>query len=233
MYKDTPCTKNNMPSRNIIKHYTENGYYHIYNRGVNKEPIFLEKKDCVVFQRFLKQYLSPKDQLAQFIGSDIRVSRLINTNMSDKIEILAFSLMPNHFHLLLRQTEMYAIATFMKRLFTSYVKYFNKKYKRIGPLFQDTYKGLLVENDNYVLHLSRYIHLNPRNLKKDAIDYNEFCSYPYYLGEKEGMWVHPEFILSYFPGTLDEKRRAYKKFVETFKQSPFTKEQLEELLLNY
>lgn len=202
-----------MPSRNIIKMYAENGYYHIYNRGVDKNLIFKEKKDCIIFQHFLKQYLSPKSELENIVSPDIRVSRIKNMNMSDSIEILAFALMPNHFHLLLRQTEMYSIASFMKRFCTSYVKYFNTKYKRIGSLFQDTYKGVLVENDEYLLHLSRYIHLNSSELVKSEIDYSEFCSYPYYLGEKKGMWIHPEPILDFFPGNLDQKRFAYAKFV--------------------
>lgn len=222
-----------MPSRNIIKQYAKNGYYHVYNRGVNKRSIFRTKKDCIVFQRLLKQYLSPKTELAKFIDSDVRVSRLIKTNMSEQIEILAFALMPNHFHLLLKQTEMYSIATFMKRLFTSYVKYFNKKYERIGPLFQDTYKAVLVDDDNYLLHLSRYIHLNSQKLASGEIDFSEFCSYPYYLGEKEGMWIHPEFILDFFKGEIKQKRNAYMNFMKsTNLNSPLNQEQLKELLLD-
>lgn len=204
-----------MPSRNIIKQYAKNGYYHIYNRGVERRQIFGDKKDCIMFQRFLKQYLSPKDRLEMFLTPKDRIDRIAKVNMSGQIEILAFALMPNHFHLLLRQTEEYSIATFMQRLFTSYVLYFNKKYKRIGPLFQDTYKAVLVQDDSYLLHLSSYIHLNSKNLSgRNDIDYSEFCSYPYYLGEKEGMWIHPEFVLDYFSGSVDRKRTAYKNFVE-------------------
>lgn len=222
-----------MPSRNIVKQYAENGYYHVYNRGVEKKPIFRTKKDCIVFQRLLKQYLSPKSELTNFIGSDIRVSRLIKANMSEQIEILSFALMPNHFHLLLKQTEMYSIATFMKRFFTSYVKYFNKKYKRIGPLFQDTYKAVLIEDDNYLLHLTRYIHLNSSKLIPREINFSEFCSFPYYQGEKEGMWVHPEFILDFFKGDIQQKRKEYMDFVKsTPLNSPLSQEELKDLLLD-
>lgn len=219
-----------MPSRNIIKLYAENGYYHIYNRGVEKRPIFLDKKDCIVFQRFLKQYLSPKEALPEFIDPGIRVSRLLKVNMSEEIELLAFALMPNHFHLLVRQTDKYSIATFMKRLFTSYVKYFNTKYKRIGSLFQDTYKGSIILQDEYLLQVSRYIHLNPRKLPKTLINFQEFNSYPYYMGEKEGKWVHPKFVLNYFNAT--NRKGSYEDFVES-DQKPFTDPKtMKELLLD-
>lgn len=73
----------------------------------------------------------------------------------------------------------------------------------------------MVQDDNYLLHLSSYIHLNSKNLSdRKEIDYSEFCSYPYYLGEKEGMWIHPEFVLDFFSGSVDQKRTAYKNFVE-------------------
>lgn len=203
-----------MPSKNIIKLYSENGYYHLYNRGVEKRKIFLDKKDCIVFQRFLKQYLSPKEELSNFIDSNTKLQRLKDANMSEEIELHAFALMPNHFHLLLKQKEKYSIAKFMKRFFTSYVKYFNKKYNRVGPLFQDTYKGILVPSDEYLLHLSRYIHLNPVHLSLGEINFTEFNSFPYYLGEKQGLWLHPDFILGYFNGNLEQKKNSYKEFVE-------------------
>ncbi len=187
-----------MPSKNRVKVYIENGYYHIYNRGVDKRTIFQDKSDCVVFLRLLKQYLSPKEDLESFLTPGLRLDRLIRTNMHGEIELLAFALMPNHFHLLVKQVKANGITQFMKRISTSYAMYFNKKYKRIGHLFQERYKGALVLDDDHILHLSRYIHLNPKKLKNNKINFEEFTSYPYYLDLKKAKWVNTSLIRQYF-----------------------------------
>lgn len=205
-----------MPSKNTVKIYAEDGYYHLYNRGVEKRNIFIDEEDCSVFLRYLKQYLCPKEELKTLSGTGLRVDRLIRSNMSDEIELLSFALMPNHFHLLVKQFTKNAISKFTMRLLTSYSMYFNKKYQRVGTLFQDTYKGSIILDDQYILHLSKYIHNNPHKLGRMNIDYKQFTSLPYNLGEKTASWIKPKFILEYFITHGGIYSSSHKEFVEDF-----------------
>jgi putative transposase len=102
-------------------------------------------------------------------------------------------LMPNHFHLLIYQNEPTAMTRLLRGVCTSYSTYFNKKYRRIGPLFHERYKASRVDRDEYLQHISRYIHLNPESYKEWS-----FSSLPYYLGTKQAAWVRPERILELF-----------------------------------
>lgn len=141
--------------------------------------------------------------------------------MHGDLELLAFSLMPNHIHLLVRQQNKDAIVKFMRRLTTSYVMYFNNKYNRVGPLFQNAYKAALVESDSYLMHLSRYIHLNPNKLAPSEIDFADFTSLPYYTGEKQAAWLNTKPILDYFSiSRLTNKGISYLDFVNNHKEAP-------------
>lgn len=208
-----------MPARNIVKTYVAGGYYHIYNRGVEKRDIFQDKQDCVVFQRYLKLYLANPSEVASIQVP--RIQSFLRHNMHNELDLLAFSLMPNHIHIEIKQQNKDSIAKFMKRLTTSYVMYFNRKYKRVGALFQNIYKAAYINNDSYLLHLSRYIHLNPTKIKHKTIDFTDFCSLPYYLGEKEASWVKTEEILSYFKRyPVKSKGNSYKDFINDYKIAP-------------
>ncbi len=192
-----------MPARNTVKQFIENGHYHIYNRGVEKRDISLDEQDYVVFLGYLKKYLGS--------GSDPH-------QLSKEVDLLAFCLMPNHFHLLAKQYSINGITKFMRVLCTKYVMYFNKKYERVGTLFQGKYKAALVNEDEYLLHVSRYIHLNPWP-GSDPRRY-PYSSYDYYLGRKNATWVKPKQILEYFSVTdiIGPKSNfSYEKFVEDFK----------------
>src|SRR3990167_6729479 len=136
-----------MPSENIIKDYIEDGYYHIYNRGVEKREIFLDEQDCTVFLHYLKLYLSPIEELKQLDLPGLRVLKFIRLNLSQEIDLQSFALMPNHIHLQVKQQTIDGIVKLMKRLATAYVMYFNKKYRRVGSLFQNRYKAALVKTD--------------------------------------------------------------------------------------
>lgn len=208
-----------MPAKNIVKSFIPNGYYHIYNRGVEKRDIFLDKQDCVVFQRYLKLYLGNPQEVKNI--QIPRVQVFLQNNMHDEIDLLSFSLMPNHIHLQLKQKNTDSISRFMKRLTTSYVMYFNRKYKRVGALFQNVYKAAYIPNELYLLHLSRYIHLNPQNITHPLIDFLDFCSFPYYLAEKEASWIKKDEILSYFNSyKANNKGESYKDFVLSYKKPP-------------
>ena len=134
--------KNNVPAKNSIKLYLADSYYHIYNRGVEKRKIFQDDEDYKVFLSYLKIYLEPpkKQEKTEFkINNAVfrGVKRPLN-NFNSQIELIAYCLMPNHFHLLVYQKTEKAMEFFMRSLGTKYSQYFNKKYDRVGYLFQGT-----------------------------------------------------------------------------------------------
>lgn len=203
-----------MPTKNTIKNYLEGGRYHIYNRGVDKRKIFLDKQDCAVFLYYLKLYLSPPETFQYTQPLSFRLQhKLLTMNLSQEIELMAFALMPNHFHLQVRQATKDGIQKFMRRVATSYAQYFNKKYERIGTLFESTYKAVMIETDDQNLYLSAYIHRNPMKLQVDELGFKELSSYPYYLKFKHASWIKPNEILSFF--TESNIHLSYKTFVET------------------
>ena len=160
-----------MPSKNSVKVYSEAGYYHIYNRGVEKRTIFADQLDYGVFLRYLKEYLLPKDEEGlrnQFSKSGISykekdtILRMLRmNNFFSEIILIAYCLMPNHFHFLIKQKSAGSIDKFMNSLCTRYTMFFNKKHKRVGSLYQDVYKAVLIESDERLLYLTSYIHRNP------------------------------------------------------------------------
>lgn len=218
-----------MPARNRVKIYVSNAYYHVYNRGVDKRLIFQDDEDYRVFLSFLKFYLSEQPSVishpvALVTGSDpVRIRPL--KSFFNEIRLIAFCLMPNHFHLLFWQEKNDSMCKFMQALCTSYSMYFNHKYKRLGHLFQGTYKGVYIENDTYLLHLSRYIHLNPSELTgSDPVNLSgyRYSSYPYFLKLKRANWINPGSILNFFKSaqriTIPDIF-SYQSFVEDYKGS--------------
>jgi len=201
-----------MPSKNSIKDYVANGYYHLYNRGVEKRKIFLNSQDYGVFLSYLKEYLIPKniDELRERLDDENlsyrerdKILKLIRlNNFADEIKLIAYCLMPNHFHFLIKQNNNpYAIGSFINSLGTRYTSYFNRKYKRIGPLYQGVYKAVQVTYDEQFLHLSRYIHQQALDLQGDSLQGGQPSSYLDFIGLRKTEWVHPEEILDYFSKT--------------------------------
>lgn len=209
-----------MPSRNRIKEYHKNSYYHIYNRGIEKRPIFLDQQDYSVFLSYLREYLSPRDTetLNQIIFNwkntpqereKARKTLKLN-NFNEEITLLAYCLMPNHFHLLLYQKNPGAIDKFMNSLGTRYTMYFNKKYKRVGSLYQGVYKASLVFTDEQLLNLSKYIHKQALSLPS-LTDSGQPSSYPAYTGSQKITWINPQEILDFF--AKEFPKISYKAFI--------------------
>ncbi|MBI2621964.1 MAG: transposase [Candidatus Levybacteria bacterium] len=213
-----------MPAKNSLKQYLEKGYYHIYNRGVEKRKIFLDKQDYSVLLSYLKEYLLPKNEkelkerLSNPTITSIERDNILKTlrlnNFSSEITLLAFCLMPNHFHFFIKQKNPNAIDKFMRSLCTRYSMFFNKKYKRVGSLYQGVYKAVLINSESQFLHLSKYIH-------KQALAFQGFSlesyagqpsSYLEYIGKGETEWVKPEEILSYF--SKNNSSLSYEAFVK-------------------
>ncbi len=191
-----------MPAKNSVKQFIENGYYHLYNRGVEKRTIFKDKQDYAVFLHYIQKYLDPNP------GSDPK-------SLAKEVDLIAFCLMPNHFHLQVKQKTKHGITKLIRAVCTSYTMYFNKKYDRVGTLFQGKYKAALILDDPYLIHLSRYIHLNPGS---DPESY-PYSSYRYYLEQEKASWIKPEDILVFFRkiNKLGSKSYfSYQDFVENF-----------------
>ena len=183
-----------MPAKGSVKYYMDNSIYHVYNRGVEKRKIFLVEQDYKVFLSYLKEYLSNNE----FFKSEAKLQGLTlqfhpRKNYFGEIDLIAFCLMPNHVHLLIKQKDKNSIKEFTKSLFTRYSMYFNKKYKRSGPLFQGRYKATNVINKDYLLDVSRYIHKNPLKYTKNLVE--GYSSYSTYLGLNNTSWVNKNVIL--------------------------------------
>ena len=133
-------------------------YYHVYNSGVEKRDIFIQKKDWDRFHRLL--YLA--NSTIPFRFRDLENQPLNNIERgSTLVAIGAYVLMPNHFHILVKEINSNGLSNFMEKLTTGYSMYFNKKYERVGPLFQGRFKAAHIDNDEYLKYLYAYIHLNP------------------------------------------------------------------------
>jgi REP element-mobilizing transposase RayT len=151
-------------------------YYHIYNRGVNQGLIYFAEENYHFFLDRLRKYFIP-----------------------DKASIISYCLMPNHFHLLIYPMTVDFGNYVMQPFSVSYTKAINKRFKRTGPLFDGPYQAKLVNEGTYLLHLSRYIHLNPvsAGLVDRAEDW-EFSSYRDYIGTRTGGIANPDIITGYF-----------------------------------
>ncbi|MDO8570164.1 MAG: transposase [Candidatus Daviesbacteria bacterium] len=233
-----------MPSKNSLKLYSDDSYYHIYNRGVEKRLIFQDQQDYRVFLSYLKEYLSPKDEealsnklLDPLISSKERdkiLKSLRLNNFFGEINLIAYCLMPNHFHLLIKQNSAVSMDKFMNSLGTRYTIYFNRKYIRVGSLYQDVYKAISVESEPQLLYLTNYIHRNPiksasQEDAREAIT-SQPSSYPEYLGQRKTKWIHPEDILSFFSKT--DPRNSYQNFVEGTKDLSSLIEPIQDLMLD-
>jgi putative transposase len=187
-----------MPSRNVLKLDASDSFYHVYARGNSRGKVFPEADDYAMFIRLLQRYLSAEEAHDPYGVS--------YPNFYNKIELVSYCLMSNHFHLLVYQHQQGAMSVLMRSLLTSYSRYFNKKYHRSGPLFESRYKASLISDDAYLQHITRYIHLNPRQWRS-----HEWSSLKYFLQPSMETWIRPKRIISMF-NSADE----YVKFIEDY-----------------
>jgi len=190
-----------MPSKNVLKEDVQDTFYHVYFRGGNKSRIFRSAADYEKLLKLFARYLSLEDAKNQNSRSF--------PNYCNRVEIVAFCLMPNHVHLLIYQYQKGAMTEFMRSLLTSYSMYFNKRYKRSGPLFESRYKASRISDDAYLQHITRYIHLNPKHWRE-----YEYSSLPYYLQQVTDEWIQPKRIAELFTSPV-----AYLEFVEDYQQN--------------
>lgn len=154
-----------------------NEYYHIYNRGNDKQKIFLDERDWARFLFLILYFQSPSTSFLNNLGRPVSyfvkhsvfniskksINEIVKTRY---VELVSFTNMTNHFHLIIREIKEGGISRYMQRVLNAYTKYFNTKYKRSGHLFQGPYQAVHIENDMQLTYLSAYIHRNPREIKK-------------------------------------------------------------------
>lgn len=191
--------------------------YHIFTRGVAKQPIFTNSYDYIRIIDLLKYYrfTNPPLRFSHFYRLHHNQKKDLLENVIKKtpifVEILAFCFMPNHFHLLIKQSEDNGISKFMSNFLNSYVRYYNTKHKRVGPLFQSNFKTVRIENNEQLIHINRYIHLNPTTsylIKTEELEKYPWSSLPYYLGHKETDFIKSDLILKQF-----KDRPSYREFI--------------------
>ncbi len=191
-------------------------YYHIYNRGTEKRIIFKNKVD---YDYFL---------FLMYVCNTTKSIEIRNINKKfDRgdtlIDIGAYCLMPNHFHILIREKTEGGISKYMLKLMTAYSMYFNKKYNRTGKLYEGTFKSIYVSNDNYLKYLYSYIHLNPAKLidknwkesktnKANILNYISeylYSSFQEYIASSYKI-INPNSFPEYFPKLKDHKKELFE-----------------------
>ncbi len=179
-----------MPSKNTIREYDTPAYYHVYNRGAGGAAVFKDSQDKRKFLSILERYLDETNE--NYLTFDI--------------ELLAYCVMNNHYHLLLYQdSEPDEITKLMRSVSTAYSMYYNLRYKNKGHVFQSVFRASRITEEPYLLHISRYIHLNPRTYKTYY-----WSSLKYYLNTTPPNWIHPDRI-------VDTTPELYADFLEDYK----------------
>lgn len=173
-----------MPHRRV--QFSRGQYYHIYNRGAGGQLIFQEDENYLFLLRRVKEYAAALD-----------------------VTVIAYCLMPNHYHFLLRQEGEQPAGRLAQRVFNSYTKALNRRYGRSGTLFEGPYKAVHVDESVYLLHLCRYIHANPvRHGRVSDVEGWLYCNYPEWTGTRSGTLVDWAFVEQHFPVA-----GSYRKFV--------------------
>ncbi|NQV89970.1 transposase [Candidatus Uhrbacteria bacterium] len=199
--------------------FTNGEYYHIYNRGVDRRITFQSEEDLYRFLETLRVFNTSQD-----VNEPISFNRrCLRTYLPEYqlVKINQFTLMPNHFHLLVQQTKEGGISEFMHRLGTSFTQYINKKEGRTGHLFESRFKAKRINSQTYLEHLTRYIHLNPLNLigidwktngitdKLQAIDFlktYQWSSFYYYFNNIDIPLLDPSLLRHLFDSIVDHQQ---------------------------
>lgn len=182
-----------MPTKHIVKKYGAPAFYHVYNRASGERALFRDSVDREYFLTLLQKHLAETDQPEKTIVKKYNV------------EIVAYCLMGTHFHLLLYQdTDPEAMPGYMRSVSTAYSMYYNKKYKSKGHVFQSSYRASYINQESYLAHITRYIHLNPRRYKTWR-----WSSYGEYVGRRDDDWVHPERVGDVTPAQYEEFVASY------------------------
>lgn len=193
--------------------------YHIFNKTIEGKRIFEDAVICHAFIDICKYYRSSGSFLKFSIFRKLSISakqhfeQKINDKRLFRISILAYCIMPTHYHFLLRQNQKKGISTFMSQLQNSFTRYYNIKKERAGPIFLQTFKSRLIQSEEQLKHVSRYIHLNPFSnaLIERIEDLNQypFSSFSDYASSSNIRLTEVNYLLSLF----NKDKERYKRFV--------------------
>ncbi|MBI4990750.1 transposase [Candidatus Gottesmanbacteria bacterium] len=209
--------------RNLV--FAADQIYHVFNRGIEKRPTFLDKRE---YERALLtvdfyQYEDPPLRLAKALQLNKKEREEFFINLKKQgmklATVICFCFMPNHFHFLLKQKKEGGITKFLSNFANSYTRYFNTKHKRVGPLFQGTFKAVRIEDEEQLLHVSRYIHLNPVTsylIKEEDLNSYQWSSFPEYLRHVKDNICDKDMVLAHF-----KSADTYRRFV--YDQSDYSK----------
>lgn len=218
--------------------FVPESYYHICNRSNDERPIFIDERDYARFLFFILFHQAPVSffnigrQTSHFVRHSMfnitsdTIDKVVATR---KVELNLFAVMPNHFHLLVREKTSRGISRYLQRLQNGYAKYFNTKYKKRGHLFQGAFRAIPIETNEQLLYLSSYIHRNPRELKEWA---DKEVNYPWSSCQdliKNNRWgklLKPDIILDQFPSA-----ESYNEFIRTSTAKLKPKSFIRDLLL--
>ncbi len=199
--------------RKII--FAQGEYYHLFCRGNNKQTIFRDNRDKIRFLFLILNFQSPMthNNLGRYVNNYVKDSTFnikdedIDTMIEDRyVELVSFALMPNHFHLIVKEVEDKGVSQYMHRVLTSYTKYFNAKHEHTGHLFQGSYGAVHVSDNEQLLYLSAYIHRNPRDIKKWFNKEREYywSSYQDYINKNRwGKLLENSIIIDQFKDGKD------------------------------
>lgn len=201
-----------MPRRNVLKVDVPLSYYHVFTRGASKQPIFLDNSDFAFFISLFERYLS--DTPAK------NSAGVTYQKLSGDVEMLAYCLMGNHFHLLLYQKVEGGMQRLMRGAMTAYSRYFNTKYQRSGQLFESRYRAVRLPDSTYLAAVSRYIHRNPVS----------WFAYPYssignYLEDTPTRWLQTAPVLASF-----DSRQAYEAYMAASRDAEHDSRELRPVL---
>lgn len=203
-------------------------HYHIYSRGVNHSPVFLDDTDrarflfLLLYKQSDQKVFNPDKNAESFQKNRNFVTLRRTTSLvanSKAVDLINFCIMGNHFHLTLHEKTEGGISKYMHKVLMPYSKYFNAKYKRSGHVFEGSFKAVHVSDNTQLLHLSAYIHKNPKEIQgwRNKEHQYPWSSMPDYITENRfGNLLNTDLILSQFSSKLD-----YRKFAETSKAKEF------------
>jgi len=179
-------------------------FYHVFNRAVDRQPVFLDSDYYTHFTSLIARYISQTNQVNKY--------GYVYPNYHQDIRIHAYCLMPNHFHMCIEELTPGALGRFMQSLKGAYCRYFNLRNDRTGVLFETKYHAEPLPTDNDFINAIRYIHMNPLVLTPDYANYR-YSSLRYYMGMTPPVWLETKLFRSFFPnaGALLQFHEDYKR----------------------
>jgi putative transposase len=191
-----------MPYRGDV--FRQGQYYHLYDRGVGKGTIFFTPGNYEHCIRLLERY-----------------------HRRYGATVIAYCLMPNHYHLLVRQESDEALSTFVGTLFNAYVQAVNRQQSRRGPLFEGRFHHVWVDREEYLIHLCRYIHLNPVQAKLvKSPEQWRYSNYLEWLGQRAGALIDETFVRDRF-----STPSSYRSFVTDYMDESWPRHEIQRYLL--